>query len=431
MIGTQTRPSPTPRSRPWYRSPAVVFLVAVAAVLVVSVPFVIFAGGGSDVTDTAAPTAPAPEVTTTVPVTTLPTTVPETTVPSEAPVTERPLALEGWQIVTPSLDLGAASAAAFVSVVATDSGFLAIGGAGDGIWTSPDGVEWTEVGDPGDPVGLGVGVDFYDLAANGDRIAAVIHNGWDAVTGIATSTDAENWTFTALSESSGGDSDPTYPLSIAAYGTDGFIVSGNAIWLSADGEEYELVHEGIARDVDQIAREFWVSASDGQTVVLGTSFAEFLVTQDGETWELIPQLVGVDGEGQACSTSLEDLAYGSGGFVAVGSCGVYGTAWTSPDGSVWSQIPYDDTAFGVPAWPHSIAVSERGYVVGGHSGPDGEVRVPTVWTSPDGIHWTRVVLEVSVVEDGGVLGVAIYDNTLAAVGWVDAEATIWQAVLAG
>lgn len=429
MIGTRTRPSPSsapvPHPRPWYRRPAMVFLLTVAAALVVAVPLMLFAGGESDVTETPEPTTPAPEVTTpvpqtTVPATTLPaTTIPATTVPSEAQATQAPLALEGWQLITPIAD----ARGAFDDLVAsTESGFVARSNtsAGGGIMTSLDGVEWTQVVDMWDPVGLGVPFGLPDLAANGDRIAAVITESFEPHSaGIATSTDTGNWAYTILSEGEG----QSRPETIAAYGTDGFIVSGGGrMWLSTDGNDYALVHEGDPLEGGPSA------APDGQTVVLGTRL--LLVTQDREIRELIPRLAGVDDVGQACTdVSLYVLAHGPAGFLGIGVCGQDDAAWISSDGFAWSQIPYDEV-FGETAWLASIAASERGYVAGGNSGPDGEVRAPTVWTSPDGVDWTRVVLEATVVEDTGVLGVALHENTLVAVGWIDDEAAIWRAVLA-
>ncbi|NNC91459.1 MAG: hypothetical protein HKN80_03085 [Acidimicrobiia bacterium] len=447
MIGTQTRPTPSPAPpplRPWYRRPAVVFLMAIAAVMVVAVPLALFTGGGSEVIENSATTAPAPEASTTLP----PTTAPATTVPREPPVIEPPFALEGWELVTPELDLtGGYSAGAFTRVVGTASGFLAIGGAGDGVWISSDGLEWAEVRDAFDPVGLGHGVDFEGVAVNRDRIAALIKDqslsdGIQPRYGIATSPDGLDWTHTVLVEIDmveGGDPDPTYSHSITAYGADGFIVSGTAIWLSTDGEQYEMVHEGIVRDVDPNGTErdpypprfdFRSSAADGQTAVLATGFGELVVTRDGETWELIPPLVGVDGEGQECSSVyLGALAHGPADFVAIGSCGMHGTVWTSPDGFTWSQIPYDENAFGEPAWISSIASSERGYMAGGRSGAEGALQAATVWTSPDGIRWTRVVLENDEVESG-VLAVSSHEDTFVAVGWHEDDAAIWQATLA-
>ena len=232
-----------------------------AAVLVVAIPLLIFTGGESDVTETPATTAPESEVTTTLPTTTIPEATAPTTPPEQAPLPEPPFALEGWELITPPLDLtGGYDAGAFLQVVATDSGFVANGGAADGIWTSPDGLTWTQVGHPSDPVGLGHPInDFRGLAVNGDRIAALVSDGFslshgiDPRYGIVTSTDAETWTYTLLVEApvvEGGDPDPTWPMSIAAHGDDGFIVAGTAIWISTDGEEYRLVHEGIRQEYD-------------------------------------------------------------------------------------------------------------------------------------------------------------------------------------
>jgi hypothetical protein len=445
MIDTRTRPSPSPSPPPpvpWYRRPAVAFLIAIAAVMVVAVPLILFTGGGSEVTETPPTTAPVPGPTTTLPSTTIPESTAPTTIPDQASIPEAALSLEGWELITPPLDLtGGYDAGAFLRAVATDSGFVAIGGAGDAIWTSADGVDWAQVGHQADPIGIGHGVDI-NPATNGDRIAAVIHDGVGSQYGIATSTDAENWTFTVLAEAlliEGGDPDPTYPRSIAPYGDDGFIVAGTAIWISTDGEEYRLVHEGILHDFDPKngARDpypprldFGAIATNGRTAVLAASEAELLVTHDGETFELISRLAGLDAEGQACSgLYVAALAHGPAGFVAVGGCGTHGTVWTSPDGFTWTQIPYDERSFGDPAWITSIAANERGYVVGGRSRPDGELQAATVWTSPDGVSWTRVVLEPTEAESG-VLDVAIYHDVVAAVGWHGDAAAVWRAVLA-
>jgi hypothetical protein len=392
------------------------------------------AGSSPNVTQAPAPnaTATVPPATAIPPVAPVPATAAPTTIGVAPPVAATPFAFEGWELTTPDIDLGTAGGSVFHKTVATDFGFLAISGtSGDGIWTSLDGVEWTQVGYPEDPVGLGVGVGFNDLAANGGRIAAVINDSFGILGGgaVAMSTDGENWTITRLPEPPDGDPAPASANTIVAYGANGFIASGGAIWLSTDGEEFQLVREEVVRDLDPIG-PIWASASDGRKAVLGGPGDELLVTQDGETWKLIPRLVAVDGEGQECSSvGLNGLAHGPAGFVAVGDCGQHGTAWTSPDGFVWSQIPYDDTAFGIPAWPYAITASERGYVAGGHSGPDGAPRVPTVWISSDGVSWTRVVLDAVIDEDGGVLGLAIYDNALVAVGWVDNDARVWHAVL--
>ncbi len=102
--------------------------------------------------------------------------------------------------------------------------------------------------------------------------------------------------------------------------------------------------------------------------------------------------------------------------------------WTSPDGSEWSQLPHDPAAFGAPADLMSIAANEYGYVVGGSFETETGAYGPAVWTSTDGVTWTRVALE-KPGEVCGVLGVALTADVLVAVGVVDDAAAVWRAAL--
>ena len=82
--------------------------------------------------------------------------------------------------------------------------------------------------------------------------------------------------------------------------------------------------------------------------------------------------------------------------------------WTSSDGVNWSRVPYDEAVFG-GAVMFSVTDGGTGLVAVGQTDPNDEVRWvdtdegnlapvtvrqadpnPAVWTSGDGITWSRV-----------------------------------------
>jgi len=128
---------------------------------------------------------------------------------------------------------------------------------------------------------------------------------------------------------------------------------------------------------------------------------------DGMTWSLVPHDEAIfDGPG---NQYLTGVAAGGPGLVAVGvDGGGYGRSvdaavWTSIDGFTWSRVPHDETIFG-GAEIHSVTVGGPGLVAVGSSGVGGnnlDISKATeadknfatdsvVWTSTDGITWSRV-----------------------------------------
>jgi hypothetical protein len=92
---------------------------------------------------------------------------------------------------------------------------------------------------------------------------------------------------------------------------------------------------------------------------------------------------------------MVDVAAGDFGLVAVGfeatDKGIFAAVWTSPDGFFWTRIPHDQATFGGSRnwWGGltSVAAIGDGIVTVGIDGDDGIVGV---WTSHDGITWTRL-----------------------------------------
>ena len=103
------------------------------------------------------------------------------------------------------------------------------------------------------------------------------------------------------------------------------------------------------------------------------------------------------------------------GWDGSGDAGV----WTSPDGVIWSQVPHDEAVFGGDGdqvmW--GVTAGGPGLVAVGwdESGSDA-----VVWTSRDGISWSRVPHDEAVFGRRGdqeMLGVAAGGPGLVAVGW--------------
>ena len=84
--------------------------------------------------------------------------------------------------------------------------------------------------------------------------------------------------------------------------------------------------------------------------------------------------------------------------------------WTSPDGFTWSRVPHDEAVFGGPGEQRMVSVTAGGpglVAVGGvWEKLDGtyEMSDAAVWTSPDGLEWSRVPHDEAVFARSGGLG---------------------------
>ncbi|MGI9628156.1 MAG: WD40/YVTN/BNR-like repeat-containing protein [Longimicrobiales bacterium] len=126
---------------------------------------------------------------------------------------------------------------------------------------------------------------------------------------------------------------------------------------------------------------------------------------DGSTWTRVPHSESVFGGpgGQ----EMWDVTTWEGGFVAVGvdtqtpEPGItlhppqIAAVWTSPDGVSWSRVQHDVSVFGGSGrqemW--SVAASESGIVAAGfdEEGPmNGSAENQAIWVSRDGAAWTQV-----------------------------------------
>jgi hypothetical protein len=153
------------------------------------------------------------------------------------------------------------------------------------------------------------------------------------------------------------------------------------------------------------------------------------------TWSRVPHDEAVFGG--ARGQRMSSVTVGGPGLVAVGSVGNDGddgdanaAVWASVDGLTWSRVPYDEAVFGGSTM-NSVAAGGPGLVAVGSDG-----RFAAVWTSVDGITWSRVPHDEAVVGGAEMNSVTVGGPGLVAVGWVendreidgDGAAAVWTSV---
>ena len=309
----------------------------------------------------------------------------EEAVAGQAAVIER---LPGWlQVCEPA----SFSRAVMYSVVAGGPGLVAVGGdfeqavppfADAIVWTSPDGLTWARV--PRDETAFG-----------GDGVQQM------------------------FSVTVGGPG-------LVAVGRDGLGVDGNgsaAVWTSVDGLTWSRVPHDEAV-FGGPGEQRMVSVTDGGPglVAVGRdgptgneqSVAAVWTSVDGLTWSRVPHDEIVFGG--ADSQRMLSVTAGGPGLVAVGSDGhtadedfhrideslADAAVWTSVDGLTWSRVTQDEAVFGEPGWVGgrmlSVAAGGPGLVAVGTTGPY-QLWTESVWTSPDGVTWSRLLPECCGYEE--------------------------------
>ena len=156
------------------------------------------------------------------------------------------------------------------------------------------------------------------------------------------------------------------------------------------------------------------------------------------TWWRIPD----DGDapefgGDGFQTMFAVASTGS-GLVAVGADRSGGDAdaaiWNSPDGITWSRVPHDEAALGGESdqFVNDVTVGGPGLVAVGHEGPLFADTDAAVWTSPDGITWSRAPHDEAVFggeNDQSMTSITAGGPGLVAVGrdssGDDSDAAVW------
>ena len=106
--------------------------------------------------------------------------------------------------------------------------------------------------------------------------------------------------------------------------------------------------------------------------------------------------------------------------------------WTSPDGITWSRVPHDEAVLGGAGLQQMLGVIAGGL---GLVAVGQDVQDAAVWTSPDGITWSRVPDDEAVLGGAGLqllmVGVTVGGPGVVAIGWEGSlfgqDAAVWVA----
>jgi hypothetical protein len=258
----------------------------------------------------------------------------------------------------------------------------------------------------------------------------------------------------------GGDDDQA--IHSVTVGGPGFVAVGDtgvrassgdrdaAVWTSPDGITWSRVPDNDAvfgGDGAQVMES--VTVGGPGLVAVGLRFDEpgspglrpaVWTSSDGVAWTPAPfdrdDFGGDDGW-------MHSVTAGGPGLVAAGSDRWSAAVWTSPDGITWSRVPHDPEVFGIGLdarddWGfqtemRSVTVGGPGLVAVGSSttgaGSESSDGITfthhpgsgsaVVWTSPDGMTWTRIPHDEAVFGGEGhqaMSSVAVAGPGLVAVG---------------
>ena len=344
-----------------------------------------------------------------------------------------------------------------IALAAGGPGLVAVGteyteAEGDvAVWTSLDGRAWSRVPHDESVFG-GEGLQYpLGVAAGGPGLVAVgvDEAGGDPDAAVWTSPDGLVWARVPHDEAVFGGNDLQTMTSVTtggpglvAVGADG---SGGdwvlAVWTSPDGLNWErLPLNGAALGGSSGQRAEQVVAWSGGLVAVGEAISEegycaaVWVSPDGVNWSRVPHDEAVfGGEG---TQSMESVALGGPGLVAVGFDGppgeFDGAVWTSPDGVVWSRVADDGAVFGgegSQVISEVLAVGGGLVAVGREELPAGPVLA--VWTSPDGLSWSRLPHEEAVFGHSADLRSLSATAAVPGLVVVDGGGALWVAAPAG
>ena len=199
-----------------------------------------------------------------------------------------------------------------------------------------------------------------------------------------------------------------------------------AVWTSVDGTTWVRVLDDEAVFGGAGAQLMWdVTMWGSGLVAVGSSYndAAAWTSADGTHWTPVPHDEDVFGGPRI--QEIESIAPGGPGLVAVGwdesGEDTDGAVWTSPDGTTWTRVPDDGAVFGGEGMQriNRVTIGGPGLVAVGMEGPDDNIDA-AVWTSADGIAWTKVPPDESSLGGAGeqsMWGVARGGPGLVAVGW--------------
>ena len=321
------------------------------------------------------------------------------------------------------------------SVAGGGPGLVAVGteasesGLNAAVWTSTDGINWSRV--PHDEAIFGGDGDqsMTSVTSGGPGLVAVGTDSFesDLDGAVWTSPDGITWSRVPHDEAVFGDDGDQSMTSVTAggpglvaVGTDGPVKNSDvAVWTSTDGISWSRVpHDEAVFGGGGNQSMTSVTSGGPGLVAVGTDASHddgdpaVWTSPDGVTWSRVPNEAVFGGEDRelmgADRQVMESVTVGGPGLVAVGFEGSFSNSdaavWTSPDGVTWSRVPHDDAVFGgrFSQTMVSVTAGGPGLVAVGWDGPSSEfkLRHAAVWTSPDGVTWSRVPDDEVLGADG-------------------------------
>jgi hypothetical protein len=438
----------------WWRGPVIAVAAALVILVAISIPLLL--GGGQEGTQTA---------------NTTPTMNPATTTAPPLPTTTAPLAPratdESWQQV----GAGTTRTVVGLRAIARVGSRLIAAGFDPGndlrqdgvIFASEDGVTWTRLAKDDPALTTGT-VLIYGITAGGPGLVAAgtscDDNTFPCESGshptVWSSIDGAAWTRTVVDPSTQGgaiqDVVKTASGIVAAswiqgLGTDDIAWSRLEMWRSEDGVAWsrrwtgDSVPTGDSPLPGEVVGAL-VAAPDGLIVGVGSALnadghrdPAVWTSPDGDSWERI-DLSSSATSGSGLDVVMFDVAWGPAGYVAVGSefggtSGPEVAIWRSSDARLWTRIATTGQPFGATGSLSSVAALASGYMAAGPEGFGlGEGPV-TLWTSPDGATWDRVL----TLDAGSAQAIVAIDSRAAIAGQVienggtdadDFHAAIWM-----
>ena len=231
------------------------------------------------------------------------------------------------------------------------------------------------------------------------------------------------------------------PFGIVAVGITGTSPAdtfSSVIWLSTDdGATWERGQVLDGAEIVSLATGGPGMVAVGQVTTATERPAGVAIwtTNDGVSW------TQVEGTGELGRAAMNGIVSTESGFVAVGTSRedpnqeqLDGAVWTSPDGIGWTRVPpgreFDDASMS------AVTIGAEGLLaVGNSSAPDASG--PTAWRSTDGSEWERFP---AALAEAVMLGVTPVDGSFAAVGftgsydeptlalWTSADGVTWTDV---
>jgi hypothetical protein len=211
-------------------------------------------------------------------------------------------------------------------------------------------------------------------------------------------------------------------------------------WRSKDGANWTLV-DGFPAPEGSVGL---AGTTDGtRAVIVGDdpSGARSWVSTDGATWQTAAGTSAMTGP--AAATRMIGVAWFKGQFVAVGNrndpaAGTQtGAVWTSPDGLGWSREPDAPDFQGVRVLG---LTSNASTLVAVGSTDEETTGTAAAWSSADGVHWTRstskdlglgIMQAVAPTPTGGFVAVGLGTKDDRALSWTSADGTTWTVGAAG